>query len=148
MQEWSPVTENDDEQLVSFGRFAPRGSYAAHFEPVTRKWKSNQRCLQYVTRIEARGAQKNRGNLYSTLLEIIVSYEAKQTSENFFNNVKEISLMDYSFLGIFTLLPFHFSFSLNMIRISSGIHHTKCNQKKEECVFLRAYKMFVILRCS
>jgi len=139
MQEWSPVTENDDEQLVSFGRFAPRGSYAAHFEPVTGKWKSNQRCLQYVTRIETRGAQKNKGNLYSTLLEIIVSHEAKQISENFFNdNVKEISLMDYSFLDIFTLLPFHFSFSLNMIRISSGIHRTKCTEKGGVCVLASA----------
>lgn len=29
MQEWSPVTENDDEQLVSFGAFRTRGSYRA-----------------------------------------------------------------------------------------------------------------------
>lgn len=42
------MTMNDGEQLVSYGRFAPTGSYAARFEPVARKWKNNQRCLQYV----------------------------------------------------------------------------------------------------
>lgn len=145
MQEWSPVTENDDEQLVSFRRFAPAGVTPRVSSPSPTNGKAISDVFNTSRESRLMGP-RNGWNPYSTLLEIIVAHEAKQSSGNV-GDVKEISSMNYFLFDIFILTSFFISSSLNVASISSGTHRTKCNQKKEECAFLRVlYKMFVILR--
>jgi len=77
------MTENDDEQLVSFGRFAPTGVTPRISSPSPANGKAISEVFNtsQESRLIERRTSRNRGNLYSALSEMIVANGAKEIFE-------------------------------------------------------------------
>ena len=77
------MTENDDEQLVSFGRFALMGvtPRISSPSPANGKAISDVFNTSRESRLIEPRISRNRGNLYSALSELIVANGAKQIFE-------------------------------------------------------------------